>query len=667
MTDPTDFDSFATDFNRLYKLQIIKKFFTFYIFRKVVKGGKNESSTESSDVEKNVLFQVVSPKRGQRKKIKQSKLEIHHDKKLVLKLPTQDDSSSSTAPEPKRTSSPILIDLDSSSSGTGRKTRSSKRKAEESASNEPKRQKKEKEKVKEKISKNKKQDDKPVPAVQPKKSKKKTSNGSVEPAKKKGLGDYTVDELLKLDGLHKWRYVVDMASNEDCEALEILITERRQAVAAELEKQIKKEKNDPNSKDPLVIKEETQTDGSRDHTSSSEGTEKQMTDATDPTDVTDSDTSVQVKQKKVRRKLNKEFVMFVGDEKRHIKILQLDSDENTPTDSGAESSYHDVLKEVISECTDSDTKDSGVSSNKESSKGEQTATESESDASVFEVSKKLNEERSVTESDASVFEVAVEPKVIPVYELDKSEEKSDSSVLKMDSSSENSDSTTKMYKKLIDGDASKISLQTVSTVSTAPYEDLSDDVPESEESNLKKQIDTCISQVENDVSVGVEDNPQLCVTEKSVEETDKQEKVPDVSVGVEDNPQICVAKKSVEETDKQEKVPDVSVGVVQNPQDGVTEKSVEETDKSETKQGSARVEDNPQICVMEKSVGDQVTEKKEKDGSPSDTTDDSVMGTSSYCESPKPTEVTDSTDLSKKATDDRHKEFAEAFGPQEEM
>ena len=70
---------------------------------------------------------------------------------------------------------------------------------------------------------------------------------------------------------------------------------------------------------------------------------------------------------------------------------------------------------------------------------------------------------------------------------------------------------------------------------------------------------------------------------------------------------------------------------------------------------------------MEKSVGDQVTEKKEKDGSPSDTTDDSVTGTSSYCESPKPTEVTDSTDLSKKATDDRHKEFAEAFGPQEEM
>ena len=81
--------------------------------------------------------------------------------------------------------------------------------------------------------------------------------------------------------------------------------------------------------------------------------------------------------------------MFVGDEKRRIRILELDSDENTPTDSGAESSYNDVLKEVISECTDSDAKDSGVSSNKESSKGEQTATGSESDASDLRSFKKI--------------------------------------------------------------------------------------------------------------------------------------------------------------------------------------------------------------------------------------------------------------------------------------
>ena len=60
MTDPTDFDSFVTVLQ-----QISTKFKKF--FRKADKGGKNESSTESSDVDKKVLFQVVSPKRGQRK------------------------------------------------------------------------------------------------------------------------------------------------------------------------------------------------------------------------------------------------------------------------------------------------------------------------------------------------------------------------------------------------------------------------------------------------------------------------------------------------------------------------------------------------------------------------------------------------------------------------
>ena len=48
--------------------------------------------------------------------------------------------------------------------------------------------------------------------------------------------------------------------------------------------------------------------------------------------------------------------MFAGDEKRRIKVLEVDSDENTHTDSGTESSYHDVLKEVLSEYTNSDAK-----------------------------------------------------------------------------------------------------------------------------------------------------------------------------------------------------------------------------------------------------------------------------------------------------------------------
>ena len=112
-------------------------------------------------------------------------------------------------------------------------------------------------------------------------------------------------------------------------------------------------------------------------------------------------------------------------------------------------------------------------------------TESESNASVPSgnvTDKKSTEEKSITESDASVFEVAVEPKVILLYELDNSEQKSDSSALQIDSSSETSDSTTKMYKKFMDGDTSKISLQTVSTLSTAPYKDLSNDVRKSRKS-----------------------------------------------------------------------------------------------------------------------------------------------------------------------------------------
>ena len=222
---------------------------------------------------------------------------------------------------------------------------------------------KEKEKVKEKekISKQKKQVDKPpVQLKKAEKSKKNgvnTANGSVPPPeKKKGIGDLTVDELLKLDGLHKWQYVINMASNEDCEALEILLCERREAIAAELEKEIKKEKQDP-----IMIKEEKQTDSSCDRTtcsSSEAATEKQATDATD---VTDSDTSSDIKQKKCRRKLNREFVMFVGDEKRRIKILEVESDESSQkeegTDSGTESSYQQLLKEVVSECTDSKAKE----------------------------------------------------------------------------------------------------------------------------------------------------------------------------------------------------------------------------------------------------------------------------------------------------------------------
>ena len=209
---------------------------------------------------KSVLLQVMSPNRkGKKKKMKQSQIEIHHDKKLVVKLPQQQSESESGSSGPKRTSSPIVVLDDSDSSRNGRTRSATKRKSTEDSV--PVKQKKEKrEKTKEKTPKEKKKQEKQK--EKPKKnSAKGTSNGSANGSangcvpKKKALGDLTVDEFLKEDGLHKWRYLVDMASNDDCEAVDILINERRDAISAEIEKDLKKaEKKDSEKKNRFKLK-----------------------------------------------------------------------------------------------------------------------------------------------------------------------------------------------------------------------------------------------------------------------------------------------------------------------------------------------------------------------------------------------------------------------------
>ena len=112
-----------------------------------------ESSTESEADKKGMVVEVLSPNRnkGKKRKFKQSKIQIHGEKnKLVVKLPEQDSESSSgpKKTQPKATSSPICIDIDSSSeksSRSGRTTRnSSKRKADEvPKATKPKKTKKE--------------------------------------------------------------------------------------------------------------------------------------------------------------------------------------------------------------------------------------------------------------------------------------------------------------------------------------------------------------------------------------------------------------------------------------------------------------------------------------------------------------------------------------------
>ena len=111
-----------------------------------------ESSTESEVDKKGMVVKVLSPNRnkGEKRKFKQSKIQIHGEKnKLVIKLPEQDSeySSGPKKTQPKATSSPICIDIDSSSeksSRSGRTRNSSKRTADEvPKATKPKKAKKE--------------------------------------------------------------------------------------------------------------------------------------------------------------------------------------------------------------------------------------------------------------------------------------------------------------------------------------------------------------------------------------------------------------------------------------------------------------------------------------------------------------------------------------------
>ena len=265
-----------------------------------------------------MVVEVLSPTRGKKRKFRQSKIQIHGEKnKLVVKIPEQDSSLESNSglkkTQPKATSSPIVIDLDSGSDKSSRSARStrsgcttrnsSKRKADAvPAPKNPKKAKKEEKKKK----------------TVPDKGK---QNGS-EPAKPK---EETLNEFLKKKDVKKWHYVIDMVSSEDIEAIDILITQRRSEEEVALEKEIKEEQKG----EKPVLKDGKQTDGSCDRTTGS------GTDATDATDATDTKKEKQHK-KRIRRKLNREFIVYVGEERTKMHLVEC-SDSNSLCESGSAS------------------------------------------------------------------------------------------------------------------------------------------------------------------------------------------------------------------------------------------------------------------------------------------------------------------------------------------
>ena len=151
----------------------------FYNFSKQVESWGQQSLTESSDAEKKMVVEVLKSPKGRKRKMKQSKIEIHGEKKkLVVKLPASDSSSPGSGP--KRTSSPVVIDLDSDksdsakSSRSGRQTRnSSKSKLESSPPSAPVKKHKGKKDLKPK------KEEKTKKEEQPKKEGKTKSNGKI--------------------------------------------------------------------------------------------------------------------------------------------------------------------------------------------------------------------------------------------------------------------------------------------------------------------------------------------------------------------------------------------------------------------------------------------------------------------------------------------------------
>ena len=229
-----------------------------------------------------------------------------------------------------------------------------------------------------------------------------------------------------------------MVSPEDIEAIDILITQRQNEEAF-LDKEIKEEP---------VLKDGKQTDGSCDRTTGS------------GTDATDTQKGKQHK-KRIHRKLNKEFIVYVGEERTKIRLVECSDSNSLPETSESDfqilgTASNSNLEESASSSNSEDSDKSGKKSNSEES--DKTASNSEdsdksgsnSDGSD-KSAKNSNSEETTKESEVSVEEIEVPPKSFPIYDVD---------------SSSNSDKTEDIYKTHMDG--SKISLATVSTISTEP-------------------------------------------------------------------------------------------------------------------------------------------------------------------------------------------------------
>ena len=142
------------------------------------------------------------------------------------------------------------------------------------------------------------------------------------------------------------------------------------------------------------------------------------------TDATDTEEGKQHK-KRICRKLNKEFIVYVGEEKRKIRLVECSDSNNLSEttqseeeaidsqDLGSGTNLNSEESPSNSNSEEND-KNNKISNSEETDKSDSNSTESDKSA------KKSNSAESTKESEESVEEIDIPPKKIPIYEVDSS-------------------------------------------------------------------------------------------------------------------------------------------------------------------------------------------------------------------------------------------------------
>ena len=390
------------------------------------------TDTHLDGSDKGTVVSIMSPRRGKPKKPKkhatQSQLSIgRKSNKLIITMPTGETDSSSphhgskSSPQRKdskqkdnRSPSPILIDSDESVPTT----RSSKKR---------------KSVQEEDVGKKKQKTGSSTSKKTSSASKTGCAKGNVKKREEETSTSeentvFTFEEFMKDPDINKWRYVVDVISDKDIEAIQILIDERRLAEEEKERKDIEKQQKKAMKefRDSKVnIKSERQRDCSCD---------KMETGS-----LTDSSSD---KRKTCWKEWSKEFYVytFIGNQKRMLKLVKMDSTEGRSSES---------LRNFVPERSDMQS----VATTSDACGGDidtdGMTTANETDQEMKEVS-----QDSGLDTESSIVELEINKKPIVYHSVDTD---SDTGNGKKDNGNNQSTSTDKIFTSFQSGDMMSIS------------------------------------------------------------------------------------------------------------------------------------------------------------------------------------------------------------------